>query len=46
MEVLKITRLDVWLMDSPRKCEQPKDFEAHNRETHIFKLKKDLYGLK
>jgi hypothetical protein len=26
--------------------EQPQGFEVHERETHVCKLKKDLYGLK
>ena len=26
--------------------EQPQGFEVEDKETHVFKLKKDLYGLK
>jgi hypothetical protein len=26
--------------------EQPQGFEVHDRETHVFKLKKDIYSLK
>jgi hypothetical protein len=25
--------------------EQPQGFEVHDRETHVSRLKKDLYGL-
>ena len=26
--------------------EKPLEFETHDRETHVYKLKKALYGLK
>jgi hypothetical protein len=26
--------------------DQPQGFEVHDKETHVYRLKKDLYGLK
>ena len=35
-----------WCSGRGSVCEKPLGFETHDRETHVCKLKKDLYGLK
>ena len=34
------------IIDEEVYIKQPKGFEVNNRDTHVCRLKKDLYGLK